>query len=411
LTTATLALVLGLFLGEGERVSPAPVSIVVATVRGQAVVPVSVERGHPVLPVPQLSALLPLTAELIDGWAVVEFAEMPFRFLLNAPVYSHSGRMFPLVGGAYSLRDTLFVPLQWLTNDIPRLFSEGFRYDPYAARFEDARFTPVASAGPITPPPPSLRRPAPGSAADRNGFRLLHRVVVDAGHGGTDPGNPGRYLPRGVNEKHIALAIARRVRDKLEARGVEVLMTRDRDTLVDLRDRAPMCSDDCDLFASIHVNSLSRSPGYENVTGFETYFLDDARTAEAERVANMENDAVRYETQEMLIDDDPISFIFKDLHTNEYLRESAQLADAVQRHGAMAHPGRNRGVSQARFAVLGAARRPAVLIETGFSTNRGDGAFLSSATGQQRLAEAIADGIVEYLRHYEGKILTEGAGG
>ncbi len=171
-----------------------------------------------------------------------------------------------------------------------------------------------------------------------------------------------------------------------------------------------MCNDECDLFVSIHVNSLARSQGYENVSGFETYFLHDARTAEAERVANMENDAIRYETETELEDDDPMSFIIKDLHTNEYLRQSALLADAVQSRGARVHPGRNRGVSQARFAVLGAALRPAVLVETGFSTNRGDAAFLSSATGQQRLAEAIAEGVVVYLRQYEDKILA-GAGG
>ena len=410
MTAIVLAAALGLFVGWGEPVPPAPVSIVVATARGQAVVPVSVERGHPVLPVPQLSALLPLTAELDGEWAVVEFADMPFRFLLNAPVYAHSGRVFPLVGGAYSARDTLFVPLQWLSNDIPRLFSEGFRYDPYAARFEDARFAPVASAAATRTPKPSYRRAAPGSAAQRNGFRMLHRVVVDAGHGGTDPGNPGRYLPRGVNEKHITLAVARRLRDQLETRGIDVLMTRDRDINVDLRDRAQLCNDDCDLFVSIHVNSLSRSPGYGNVTGFETYFLDDARTAEAERVADMENEALRYETESLLDDDDPMSFIFKDLHTNEFLRESALLADAVQSHGTRVHPGRNRGVSQARFAVLGAARRPAVLVETGFATNREDATFLSSATGQQRLAEAIAEGVAVYLRQYEDKILA-GAGG
>jgi len=158
------------------------------------------------------------------------------------------------------------------------------------------------------------------------------------------------------------------------------------------------------------VNSLPRSPGNENVSGFETYFLDDARTAEAERVANMENDALRYQTQTGLDDDDPMSFILKDLHTNEFLRESALLADAVQNHGARVHPGRNRGVSQARFAVLGSARRPAVLVETGFATNRADAAFLSSATGQQKLAEAIAEGVVVYLRQYEDKILA-GAGG
>jgi N-acetylmuramoyl-L-alanine amidase len=405
-----LAATLGFSVGPGELPGSAPRSIVVATARGQAAIPVSVERGHPVLPVPQLSVLLPLTAELNDEWATVEFADLPFRFLLNAPVYAFSGKIFPLVGGAYSARDTLFIPLQWLSNDIPRLFSEGFRYDPYAARFEDARFTPVAAAGPMLPPTPSYRRPAPGSAAERNGFKIQHRVVVDAGHGGRDPGNPGQYLPRGVNEKHVTLAIARRVRDRLEAQGVEVLMTRDRDVLPDLRQRAPMCNDECDLFVSIHVNSLPRSPGYENVSGFETYFLDDARTAEAERVANMENDAIRYETEATLDDDDPMSFIFKDLHTNEYLRESALLADAVQSHGARVHPGRNRGVSQARFAVLGAARRPAVLVETGFATNRGDAGFLSSATGQQRLADAVAEGIVAYLRQYENKILA-GAGG
>ncbi len=406
-----LAAALGFSLGPARPAPAAPTSIVVATARGQAVIPVLVDRGHPVLPVPQLSALLPVTAEQNGEWATVEFAEVPFRFLLNAPVYEHSGRIYPLVGGAYSARDTLFVPLQWLSNDIPRMFSEGFRYDPYAARFEDARFTPVATAESANPSTPSYLRPAPGSAAERNGFRILHRVVVDAGHGGRDPGNPGKYLPRGVNEKHVTLAIARRLRDRLEAQGVEVLMTRDRDVLPDLRDRAPMCNDECDLFVSIHVNSLPRSPGYENVTGFETYFLDDARTAEAERVANMENEALRYDTESVLDDDDPMSFIFKDLHTNEYLRESALLADAVQSHGARVHPGRNRGVSQARFAVLSTARRPAVLVETGFSTNRGDGAFLSSATGQQRLAEAIAEGVVTYLKQYEDKILAAGTGG
>ena len=400
-----LAATLGFCLGPGDPGFPTPPSIVVATARGQAVVPVSAERGHPVLSVPLLSALLPITADLDDDWATVEFAGIPFRFLLNAPVYSHGGKVFPLVGGAYSARDTLYVPLQWLANDIPRLFSEGFRYDSYAARFEDARFTPVATATTTR----SYRQPAPGSAAARNGLRIVHKVVVDPGHGGVDPGSLGRYLPRGVNEKHIALAIARRLWDQLEARGVEVVMTRDSDVLVDLRDRARMCKDDCDLFLSIHVNSLNPRPGNENVGGFETYFLDDARTAEAARVADMENEALRYETESDLDVEDALSFIFKDLHTNEHLRESALLADMVQSHGARVHPGRNRGVSQARFAVLGAARRPAILVETGFASNREDAAFLSSATGQQRLAEAIAEGVLAYLRQYEDKILA-GAG-
>jgi N-acetylmuramoyl-L-alanine amidase len=336
---------------------------------------------------------------------VVAFADQPFRFLLDGAVLLYQGRVKPLVGGAYVSRDTIFLPLQWLTDVVPRMFSEGYRYDPYAARFEEARLAPVVAGRP-TRPVVEYTQPQPGSAAARRGFRMTHKVVVDAGHGGNDPGNPGRFLPRGVKEKHITLAIARRLRDQLESRGVQVIMTRDSDVAVGLFDRAPTCLDDCDLFVSIHVNSLPRMAGYQNVRGFETYFADDARTAEARRVAQMENDALRYETEDVLADDDPLAFIYKDLHQNEFLRESDQLAHMVQEAGARVHPGRNRGVSQARLAVLGTARRPAILIETGFATNRADAEFLASATGQQRLAEAIADGIEDYLRRYEEKVLA-----
>ena len=126
--------------------------------------------------------------------------------------------------------------------------------------------------------------------------------------------------------------------------------------------------------------------------------------AEAKRVADMEDDALRYETGP-----DPggeLGFIFRDLQTNEFLRESALLADIVQTDAAKVHPGRDRGVAQARFAVLRTATRPAVLVETGFATNRQDGQFLASERGQRALARAIADGVVEYLRRYEKKVLA-----
>ncbi|UCG84976.1 MAG: N-acetylmuramoyl-L-alanine amidase [Gemmatimonadota bacterium] len=384
--------------------SPVPTSIVVATTRGQIEVPVLMERGHPALSVPRLGQLLPVTAEVIDEWAVVAFADQPFRFLLGASLFVFRGRVVPLVGGAYVARDTLHVPLQWLTEYLPRMFSEGYRYDPYAGRFEEARLAPVAP--PVVQPTLSYRSPRAGSAAARNGFRMLHTVVIDAGHGGTDPGNPGRYLPRGVHEKHITLALAKELRDELEKGGVEVVMTRSGDTLVDLRDRARMCREDCSAFVSIHVNSLKPTPGYENISGLETYFLSAARTAEAARVAAMENEAVSYETEKILEEDDPLAFIMKDLHRNEYLRESAQLAEMIQESGARIHPGRDRGVSQAIFTVLSHAERPAVLIETGFATNRQDARFLTSATQRQRLAEAIAAGIITYLRRYEEKVLA-----
>ncbi|MFQ6045909.1 MAG: N-acetylmuramoyl-L-alanine amidase [Gemmatimonadales bacterium] len=389
-------------------VAAAPRAIVIATTRGESVVPVTTSRGHPALAAPALSALLPVTSKVREGWADVAFAGEPFRFLLDAPLVILRGRVVPLVGGAYLSRDTLFVPLEWLTEHIPRMFREGYRYDAPAGRFEEARLQPVLTrTTPATPPPEPALRP-PSARARRSGFRAQHKVVIDPGHGGVDRGNPGLFLPRGVQEKHVTLAISKLLRDELVQRGVEVVMTRTTDRQVNLTDRAPMCRDDCDLFVSIHVNSLRRRPGYQSVSGFETYFLGDQVTADAERVARMENEALRYETSHATDPEDPLNFILKDLHTNAYLRESMQLAEAVQRNAAKRHPGGDRGVAQAGFVVLKAASRPAVLVETGFATNRRDASYLASQSGQRELARAIAAGIVAYLVQYENRVLPDG---
>jgi N-acetylmuramoyl-L-alanine amidase len=394
---AILALLFGaLTSGAEPPAPPAPTTITVATARGSMAVPVAMERGHPALPAPLLQRLLPVAERRLDGWAFVDFADQPFQFLLGAPVLLYAGRLLPLVGGAYVARDTLFVPLQWLTEYIPAMFAEGYRYDPRAARFEEVRLGPVVTAS----------YEAASELGRRSGFRMAHLVVLDAGHGGVDNGNPGRYLPRGVQEKHVNLAIAKLLRTELEAHGIDVLMTRTTDTLIDLRQRAPMCRNECDLFVSIHVNSMPRRRGYERINGVETYFLGDALTEEARRVAEMENEALRYETGAAAEMDADLAFIFKDLHTNEFLRESALLADLVQSQAAGVHPGEDRGVSQNRFVVLATATRPAILLETGFATNRRDGAYLASTEGQRELAKAAAAGIVEYLRQYESKVLV-----
>lgn len=397
-------------MGEvGEKgAAVAPATIVVATARGEASVRVSGERGYAALPVPALQALLPMTHGVRADWADVRFGGQRFRFLLGGALFTHGGRVVPLVGPAYVARDTLFVPLQWLADYIPRLFREGYRYDPLAGRFEEARLQPVVTrTTPAVPRGPGPAWRPPSDVARRHGFRTHHKVVLDPGHGGPDPGNPGVYLPRGVQEKHVTLAIAGRVAAELAKRGIEAVLTRTTDTLINLSDRAPMCLADCDLFVSIHVNSLPPRRGAGAVGGLETYFLGDALTADAARVAAMENEALRYETGSREALDDALSFIFKDLHANEYLRESALLAATVQRTAARVHPGGDRGVQQNRFVVLATARRPAILIETGFATNRRDAAYLASPAGQQELARAIAEGIAAYLRQYENKVLSE----
>jgi N-acetylmuramoyl-L-alanine amidase len=232
-------------------------------------------------------------------------------------------------------------------------------------------------------------------------------VTVDPGHGGVDPGNPGTFFPRGIREKDVTLAVSLLLRDELKRRGIGVRMTRTTDTLIALGDRGGYCTEACDLFVSLHINSLKRRPGYTDIRGFETYFLAEAKTEDAARVAQMENDAVRFETEQDQVGTvGGLDFILKDLQLNEHLRESARLAALVQQDLATVHTGDSRGVKQAGFMVLTTARRPAILVELGYSTNPEDGRFLTNRNGQKAMAASIADGIVEYLLEYERRTGT-----
>jgi N-acetylmuramoyl-L-alanine amidase len=365
-----------------------PQQVLIATPRGQASVPVSMERGSAAVAAVLLAPPLGLAATL-DGSAVeIVLGGRTFAMDIGAPFVRYEGVTYPLIGAPYVARDTLFLPLQWLTDHVPRLLAGRYRWDPTSARLDEV------------PPPP-----APNPIT---GLRLPHTIVVDPGHGGVDPGNPGLHLPRGVVEKDITLGVGRLLRAELVRRGLTVVLTRGTDTLVDLADRPLFCRADCDLFVSIHVNSMPAGRRQGVVNGVETYFLSDAKTEDQKRVAQMENDALRFETATVV--EGPVAFILRDLQLNEYLRESARLAELVQGRVAGIHPGEDRGVQQGPFLVLAAARRPAILVEAGFATNREDGAFLTSTQGQRKIATAIADGIVTYLLEFERKIAVGGSG-
>jgi N-acetylmuramoyl-L-alanine amidase len=206
-----------------------------------------------------------------------------------------------------------------------------------------------------------------------------------------------------LTEKEVTLGIARALRDVLLARGVDVVMTRTRDTLVALADRGRIANARRgDLFVSVHVNAAN--PGWREPTtarGFETYFLSDARTEDARQVAERENESVRYEAQASS-DGDPLRFIVSDLAQNAHLRASSRLAATMQRRLARVHPGPDRGVHQAGFKVLVTASMPAVLVEVGFGSNPAEAAYLVSEHGQQELASAIADAAIEHLGRYAG---------
>jgi N-acetylmuramoyl-L-alanine amidase len=194
--------------------------------------------------------------------------------------------------------------------------------------------------------------------------------------------------------------VARRVRDALTKRGFEVVMTRTTDTLIALADRGHIANRARgSVFVSIHVNAANprwRRP--QDARGFETYFLSEAKTDDERRVEAMENEAVKYEGEESVRADDPLSFILNDMKQNEYLRESSDFAVDVQRAlAAIPHPGVNRGVKQAGFRVLVAAYMPSVLVEIGFGTNAAEASWLSSVRGQVAIADAIANATKAYL--------------
>ena len=406
-----MSVLLWLVLVTAPR-APAPQAVVIATPRGETSVPVTTERGTAAVAAPRLGPPLGLTVALDGSRVTVGLSGVVFVFQLGAPFVRAGGVVYGLVGEPYVARDTVFLPLHWLADCVPRAVGGRYRWEP-APGGDTGRLVelPIASPVTATPPPTSptsstapVLPPSPASAPNPiTGLRLRHGVVIDPGHGGVDPGNPGRYFPSGLVEKDITLAIGRLLRAELTRRAIVATLTRSTDTLIDLTDRGALCKAACDLFVSIHVNAMPDGRRADRVSGVETYFLSDAKTEDQQRVAQMENEAISFETGTSSAATGPLGFILRDLQVNEYLRESAQLAQLVQDSAARIHPGGDRGVQQAGFTVLTTARRPAILVETGFATNRTDGAFLASSLGQHKIASAIADGIVAYLLELERK--------
>jgi N-acetylmuramoyl-L-alanine amidase len=388
----TLALAAALLAGPQGGL---PRELTVVRPGGETRIPLRVDTaGAPVVPAAQLLAALEGQVRLDAGWAEVVVARQAFRFLIGAPLYRFSDQLRTLAAPATIAGDSLFLPLQFVAEVLPYFLGERYSWDGATMRLREA--------GPST----AARTPgaARGEVRLPNGLRPGHIVTIDPGHGGVDPGNPGVFFPRGVREKDVTLQVGVLLREELRRRGVGVRMTRTTDTLIALGDRGAYCSEACDLFVSLHVNSLARRRGYTAVRGFETFFLAEAKTEDAARVAKMENNAVRFEPGDAgQVLAGGLDFIVKDLQLNEHLRESARMAELVQKGLAGVHPGESRGVKQAGFMVLTTARRPAILLEMGYSTNPQDGRFLTSRRSQKAMASAVADAIVEYLREYERK--------
>ena len=220
------------------------------------------------------------------------------------------------------------------------------------------------------------------------------KVVLDAGHGGKDPGNRGG----GYKEKEIALNIVLKIGKELEKAGnIEVIYTRDKDVFVPLDQRARIANEaKADLFISVHCNAHS-SQAY----GTETFVLGLHRNQTNFEVAKRENSVIFLEedydiTYGGFDPTSPESYIGMMIMQEEYLEQSILLADFIQKNFTNNLKRNNRGVKQAGFLVLHQTYMPSVLIETGFLTNTSEGSYLNSASGQEKMADAIVKAVLDY---------------
>ena len=219
-------------------------------------------------------------------------------------------------------------------------------------------------------------------------------VVLDAGHGGKDPGNMGN----GFKEKDIALSIILKIGKELEKyEGVKVVYTRKTDTFVELFERGRIANEaKADLFVSVHCNSHS-----SQASGTETFVLGLNRNDTNFEVAKKENSVIYLEenyevTYEGFDPNSPESTIGLTIMQEEYLDQSILLADMVQKQFTNDLKRKNRGVKQMGLIVLHQTYMPSVLVETGFLTNNQEGPYLNSTRGQNDMARAITNAILEY---------------
>jgi len=284
-----------------------------------------------------------------------------------------------------------------LALDAPRRIVLDFFFESPA----DIRVLPAPTPPPAPAPVPA---PVPGPAgkspraktpvqppARRGGKRL---VVVDPGHGGKDPG----ATANGVREKDINLGIGLALEEVLRSRGFEVQMTRRTDVYLKLQERTDIANQaNADVFVSVHANAL---PSLKNTAGFEIYLMALPTDKDALALAKIENrEYVEEKSGSSAAVDRRTELLLRilgDMQQNNKISESTELAEALFKAGKLRGIPMKR-VAQAPFFVLRGAGMPAVLLETGFVTNLNEAKLLAHPGYQRRIAEAMAEGIVNYL--------------
>lgn len=266
----------------------------------------------------------------------------------------------------------------------PRTFSVGPQQS-YGHRLV-MDLTPSSKSS--TPPPLSVVK----AAADAHGRDIV--VAVDAGHGGVDPGSVGK---RGTYEKHVTLAIARRLKERIDREpGMRAILTRNNDTFVEHRERiARARRQQADMFVSIHADSYTN----RSVAGSSVYVLSarGASDESARWLADRENAADLIGGVKLDDKDSVLASVLLDLSQSASMSASVDAAEKVMHELYKIGNITNRGVKHAGFLVLKSPDIPSLLVETAFISNPTEEARLIDARHQQRLAEAIHQGVRAYF--------------
>lgn len=224
-------------------------------------------------------------------------------------------------------------------------------------------------------------------------------IILDAGHGGKDPGNSYN----GFVEKEIALKTTLKVERYLQRDSdIKVIYTRKKDVFIELRERPKVANSiDANLFISIHCNSVSNPTPY----GTETFVMGLARSNTNFEIAKNENSVILLEknykkSYNGFDPNKPETLIGLKIMQEEYLNRSISLASKIEKNFTHKLNRKSRGIKQTPLWVLDAAYMPSVLIELGFLSNKEEGIYLNSETGQDQMAEAIATAIISYKKQY-----------
>ncbi len=283
---------------------------------------------------------------------------------------------------AYQFDQSAQVSFRFARN--PGAFVTGTATEPDRLQiiFEDTTFFPDY------PTPPNIQMETNPEPIDL--------IVIDPGHGGKDSGAIGRK--KKTKEKDIVLRIGKYLKELIDKdKTMRAIITRHDDRFIPLHVRAKIANDaGADLFISIHANASPKA----KPRGCQTFFLARAKNDDARAVAQLENAALQYEDNGPA-DTSVVNFILLDMIQTEFQRESADLAELVQKEFEHRLKIPSRGVDQAGFVVLNKVYMPAVLVESAFISNEKEEKLLRKKSFQKKVAEAIYRSIKSFKKKYD----------